>query len=46
MMSDLEEKEKELNKLKVKSDGLVNSNHPASDKIQVRCLILCGCLPT
>ncbi|KAM8727266.1 desmoplakin-A isoform 2-T2 [Acanthopagrus schlegelii] len=34
MMSDLEEKEKELNKLKVKSDGLVNSNHPASDKIQ------------
>ncbi|XP_073346698.1 desmoplakin-A isoform X2 [Pagrus major] len=34
MMSELEEKEKELNKLKVKSDGLLNSNHPASDKIQ------------
>ncbi|XP_035526359.1 desmoplakin-like isoform X2 [Morone saxatilis] len=34
MMSDLEEKEKELNKLKVKADGLMNNNHPASDKIQ------------
>ncbi|XP_076601134.1 desmoplakin-A isoform X3 [Chaetodon auriga] len=34
MMRDLEEKEKELNKLKVKADGLVNNNHPASDKIQ------------
>ncbi|XP_037314120.1 desmoplakin-A-like isoform X2 [Pungitius pungitius] len=33
LMRDLEEKEKELNKLKVKSDGLVNNNHPASDKI-------------
>lgn len=36
MMRDLEEKEKELNKLKMKSDGLLNNNHPASDKIQVR----------
>ncbi|KAM9349718.1 desmoplakin-A isoform 1-T1 [Symphorus nematophorus] len=34
MMRDLEEKEKELNKLKVKADGLQNSNHPASDKIE------------
>ncbi|XP_076000743.1 desmoplakin-A isoform X2 [Genypterus blacodes] len=34
MMSDLEEKEKELNKLKVKADGLVNNNHPAADKIE------------
>ncbi|XP_068604587.1 desmoplakin-A isoform X2 [Brachionichthys hirsutus] len=34
MMKDLEEKEKELNKLKVKADGLLNNNHPASDKIQ------------
>lgn len=33
LMSDLEEKEKDLNKLKVKSDALVNNNHPASDKI-------------
>lgn len=37
-MRDLEEKEKELNKLKVKADGLVNNNHPASDKIEVSCL--------
>lgn len=36
-MRDLEEKEKELNKLKMKADGLLNNNHPASDKIQVRC---------
>lgn len=36
-MRDLEEKEKALNKLKVKSDGLVNNNHPATDKIYVRC---------
>lgn len=35
-MRDLEEKEKELNKLKVKSDGLLASKHPASDKIEVR----------
>lgn len=42
-MRDLEEKEKELNKLKVKADGLVNNNHPASDKIQVRCFL--GVLP-
>ncbi|KAF1383812.1 hypothetical protein PFLUV_G00135700 [Perca fluviatilis] len=34
LMRDLEEKEKELNKLKVKADGLVNNNHPASDKIE------------
>lgn len=34
-MRDLEEKEKELNKLKVKADNLVNSDHPASDKIDV-----------
>ncbi|KAK2822454.1 hypothetical protein Q5P01_022519 [Channa striata] len=34
LMRDLEEKEKELNKLKVKADGLLNSNHPASDKIE------------
>uniref|UniRef100_A0A8C4HUJ6 Desmoplakin a n=1 Tax=Dicentrarchus labrax TaxID=13489 RepID=A0A8C4HUJ6_DICLA len=34
MMRDLEEKEKELNKLKVKADGLMNNHHPASDKIQ------------
>ncbi|XP_068196145.1 desmoplakin-A isoform X2 [Antennarius striatus] len=34
MMKDLEEKEKELNKLKVKADGLLNNNHPAADKIQ------------
>ncbi|XP_040026721.2 desmoplakin-A isoform X2 [Gasterosteus aculeatus] len=33
LMRDLEEKEKALNKLKVKSDGLVNNNHPATDKI-------------
>ncbi|XP_030607259.1 desmoplakin-A isoform X2 [Archocentrus centrarchus] len=34
LMRDLEEKEKELNKLKVKADGLVNNSHPASDKIE------------
>lgn len=39
-MRDLEEKEKELNKLKVKADGLVNNNHPASDKINVRLFFL------
>ncbi|XP_006786500.1 desmoplakin-like isoform X2 [Neolamprologus brichardi] len=33
LMRDLEVKEKELNKLKVKSDGLLANNHPASDKI-------------
>uniref|UniRef100_A0A8D3D3F9 Desmoplakin a n=1 Tax=Scophthalmus maximus TaxID=52904 RepID=A0A8D3D3F9_SCOMX len=33
LMRDLEEKEKELNKLKVKADGLLTNNHPASDKI-------------
>ncbi|TNN75848.1 Desmoplakin [Liparis tanakae] len=34
MMRDLEEKEKDLNKLKVKADGLLNNNHPAADKIE------------
>ncbi|XP_061878669.1 desmoplakin-B-like [Entelurus aequoreus] len=34
LMKDLEEKEKELNKLKVKSDGLLSNNHAASDKIE------------
>uniref|UniRef100_A0A7N8XD95 Desmoplakin a n=1 Tax=Mastacembelus armatus TaxID=205130 RepID=A0A7N8XD95_9TELE len=34
LMRELEEKEKELNKLKVKADGLLNNNHPASDKIE------------
>ncbi|KAK5919601.1 hypothetical protein CgunFtcFv8_023477 [Champsocephalus gunnari] len=33
LMGDLEEKEKDLNKLKLKADGLLNNNHPASDKI-------------
>lgn len=35
LMSDLEEKEKELNRLKIKSGALLNSNHPAKDKIEV-----------
>uniref|UniRef100_A0AAV2JTJ4 Desmoplakin n=1 Tax=Knipowitschia caucasica TaxID=637954 RepID=A0AAV2JTJ4_KNICA len=34
LMRDLEEKEKDLNKLKVKADGLLTSNHPAADKIE------------
>uniref|UniRef100_A0A3P9HQD4 Desmoplakin n=1 Tax=Oryzias latipes TaxID=8090 RepID=A0A3P9HQD4_ORYLA len=34
LMRDLEEKEKELNKLKVKADALLNKGHPASDKIE------------
>ncbi|KAI3374910.1 hypothetical protein L3Q82_021444 [Scortum barcoo] len=34
LMRDLEVKEKELNKLKTKTDALLNSNHPASDKIE------------
>ncbi|XP_051554187.1 desmoplakin-like isoform X1 [Myxocyprinus asiaticus] len=34
LMSELEEKEKELNKLKIKVDNLLKSQHPASDKIQ------------
>ncbi|KAJ3595119.1 hypothetical protein NHX12_004424 [Muraenolepis orangiensis] len=34
MMSALEEKEKDLNKLKTKVDGLLSHNHPASDKIE------------
>lgn len=34
-MSDLEVKEKDLNKLKAKADVLLKSNHPAADKIEV-----------
>ncbi|CAN9502822.1 unnamed protein product [Ophioblennius macclurei] len=34
LMRDLEEKEKDLNKLKVKADNLLANNHPASDKIE------------
>ncbi|XP_069047007.1 desmoplakin-A isoform X3 [Lepisosteus oculatus] len=34
LMSDLEEKEKYLNKLKQKVDGLLKNNHPAFDKIE------------
>ncbi|KAF7706892.1 hypothetical protein HF521_020146 [Silurus meridionalis] len=34
LMSDLEEKEKDLNKLKFRVDQLLKSNHPASDKIE------------
>uniref|UniRef100_H3C7U6 Desmoplakin b n=1 Tax=Tetraodon nigroviridis TaxID=99883 RepID=H3C7U6_TETNG len=34
LMSDLEVKERELNKLKAKADALLKSNHPASDKIE------------
>lgn len=34
-MSELELKEKELNKLKQESDQLVLNQHPASDKIEV-----------
>ncbi|XP_016530463.1 desmoplakin-A isoform X2 [Poecilia formosa] len=34
LMSELEEKEKELNRLKTKSDVLLNNNHPAKDKIE------------
>ncbi|KAG5849859.1 hypothetical protein ANANG_G00076170 [Anguilla anguilla] len=34
LMSDLEEKEKYLNKLKHKVDGLLKNAHPASDKIE------------
>lgn len=36
LMSDLEEKEKELNKLKAKVDIILKNQHPASDKIEVR----------
>lgn len=36
LMSDLEVKEKDLNKLKARADLLLKSSHPASDKIQVR----------
>lgn len=35
LMRDLETKEKELNKLKSKTDALLKANHPASDKIEV-----------
>ncbi|XP_061884121.1 desmoplakin-B [Entelurus aequoreus] len=34
LMSALEEKEKHLNKLKVRVDTLLKNNHPASDKIE------------
>ncbi|CAN9500755.1 unnamed protein product [Ophioblennius macclurei] len=34
LMSALEDKEKDLNKLKVKVDNLLNNNHPAADKIE------------
>uniref|UniRef100_A0A3B1K9N4 Desmoplakin a n=1 Tax=Astyanax mexicanus TaxID=7994 RepID=A0A3B1K9N4_ASTMX len=34
LMRDLEEKEKELNKLKTKVDQLLKNQHPASDKIE------------
>ncbi|XP_066579023.1 desmoplakin-B isoform X1 [Amia ocellicauda] len=34
LMSELEGKEKDLNKLKQKVDGLLKNNHPASDKIE------------
>ncbi|KAL4630997.1 desmoplakin isoform X1 [Arapaima gigas] len=34
LMRDLEEKEKDLNKLKQKAEGLLRNNHPASDKIE------------
>lgn len=34
LMSDLEEKEKELNKLKMRAGSLLSNNHPASDKIE------------
>ncbi|KAL2089391.1 hypothetical protein ACEWY4_014079 [Coilia grayii] len=34
LMSALEEKEKDLNKLKLKVDSLMKNNHPAFDKIQ------------
>lgn len=34
-MSALEEKEKDLNKLKAKVGMILRSNHPASDKIEV-----------
>ncbi|KPP64057.1 hypothetical protein Z043_117637 [Scleropages formosus] len=36
LMRDLEEKEKDLNKLQQKVDNLLKNNHPASDKIGVR----------
>uniref|UniRef100_A0A8C7I6M2 Desmoplakin n=1 Tax=Oncorhynchus kisutch TaxID=8019 RepID=A0A8C7I6M2_ONCKI len=34
LMSTLEEKEKDLNKLKLKVDSLLKNHHPASDKIE------------
>lgn len=34
-MSALEDKEKDLNKLKAKVDMVLRSNHPASDRIEV-----------
>ena len=35
-MSNLELKEKDLNKLKLKVDNMLKDGHPAADKIQVR----------
>lgn len=40
LMSDLEEKEKHLTKLKQKVDSLLANNHPASDKIEVSACFL------
>ncbi|XP_044217913.1 desmoplakin isoform X1 [Thunnus albacares] len=34
LMSALEDKEKDLNKLKTKADSMLKNNHPASDKIE------------
>ncbi|XP_042272853.1 desmoplakin-like isoform X2 [Thunnus maccoyii] len=34
LMSALEDKEKDLNKLKTKADNMLKNNHPASDKIE------------
>ncbi|XP_030626514.1 LOW QUALITY PROTEIN: desmoplakin-B [Chanos chanos] len=34
LMSELEQKERDLNKLKLKVDSLLKNNHPASDKIE------------
>lgn len=36
LMSALEDKERDLNKLKIKVDTLLKNGHPASDKIEVR----------
>uniref|UniRef100_A0A8C4GWH8 Desmoplakin b n=1 Tax=Dicentrarchus labrax TaxID=13489 RepID=A0A8C4GWH8_DICLA len=44
LMSALEDKEKDLNKLKAKVDTLLKNNHPASDKIEVSILLQVGAL--